>query len=91
MTYDELANLKLVSPTSLTKVDDGKSPVASTVIDRDMIRRSGARNLLHLLEIYVPGLIYQNHAINNPHIGMRGIISDRDDKYRDYRVFCGRS
>ena len=46
-----------------------------------MIRKSGARSVLDLLEMYVPNMHYLPHHWEPRHIGIRGIIGDREDKY----------
>ncbi|HYO26308.1 MAG TPA: TonB-dependent receptor [Lacipirellulaceae bacterium] len=61
------------------------SPSTVTHISREMIEKSGARNLNELLDIFVPNLQVIRHHAHYTHIGIRGIISDREDKYL-YRV-----
>ena len=56
-------------------------PASITSIDRKMIEESGARSLFDLLEIYVPNFHYLPHHYEAPHMGVRGLISHRDDKY----------
>ena len=76
MTYDELANLKIASSASLTATDERRTPASVTRIDQAMIRQSGARNLLELLSIYVPGFQSQpsHQALNS--FGIRGVTSN---------------
>jgi RNA polymerase sigma-70 factor (ECF subfamily) len=54
-------------------------PASITRIDRGMIEQSGARSLFDLLEIYVPNFHYLPHHWEAPHMGMRGLIGDRDE------------
>ncbi|MBF0227119.1 MAG: TonB-dependent receptor plug domain-containing protein [Desulfobacterales bacterium] len=66
---------------TLTKTKRRSIPAAVLTISKEQIETSGARSLNELLEIYVPGLQWINHSGNVSHVGLRGIISDRDDKY----------
>ena len=60
---------------------DSVSPYTVTHITREMIEKSGARNLNELLDEFVPNLqVIRHHSFQN-HIGIRGIVSDREDKY----------
>lgn len=60
---------------------DPRTPAAVTRIDYDQIWESGARSLNELLEIYVPNTQVIRHHSQPAHLGIRGIISDREDKY----------
>jgi outer membrane receptor protein involved in Fe transport len=79
MTLDELMNIQIRSGT-LTVTSQRKLPAAATIITREMIEYSGARNLDELLEIFVPGL---QTLLNGKYdqLGIRGIISDRNTKF----------
>ena len=80
MTYDELANLRIVNSASLTATEQRKVPASMTVITAEMIRHSGARNLGELLDMYVPDL--QLVASLHPQIiHTRGITDIASDKY----------
>ncbi|MBI4386189.1 MAG: TonB-dependent receptor, partial [Elusimicrobia bacterium] len=65
----------------LTTLDYRRLPVALTELDATDIEKSGARDLNHLLELYVPNAQFIEHHHLQPHLGFRGIISDREDKY----------
>ncbi|NQZ60402.1 MAG: TonB-dependent receptor plug domain-containing protein, partial [Lentisphaeraceae bacterium] len=80
MSYEELMQIKITSST-LTKTDIRHSPAAITLITQDMIRQSGARSLMELFDIYVPNLQWIKHHWEAEHLGIRGIINDREDKY----------
>jgi len=54
------------------------APAALTIIPAEEIAVSPARNLADLLETYVPGFQAPNHV--GPKIGLRGIVSDRNNK-----------
>lgn len=56
-------------------------PAAVTRIDEDMIWSTGARNLNELFDTLVPNAQVIRHHAQGPHLGLRGIISDKDDKY----------
>ena len=73
--------VKIKSAAGLTKMDPRQVPVAMTILDEKDIEQSGARDLNHLLEIYVPNSQFILHHHLQPHLGFRGIISDREDKY----------
>jgi iron complex outermembrane receptor protein len=57
------------------------TPAAVTRIDADTIWNTGARSLNELFDIYVPNVQVIRHHAAPPHLGIRGIISDKDDKY----------
>jgi hypothetical protein len=83
------------SPGALTVVDPGpvgadapafsvvprSTPAAVTRVDADAIWSSGARSLNELADIFVPNAQVIRHHAQPPHLGFRGIISDKDDKY----------
>jgi iron complex outermembrane receptor protein len=86
MDLDQLQNVDVVeefTPAALTEVPSDRNivPAAVTHITQEDIWRSGARNLNEVLEIYVPNLEWVRHHWEQSHIGLRGIISDREDKY----------
>jgi iron complex outermembrane receptor protein len=81
LTLEQLVNIELRSPAGLTEVDPRKAPVDMTTLDARDIEQSGAKDLNHLLEIYVPNVQFIDDQRLPPHLGFRGIISDRDDKY----------
>ena len=60
---------------------DRATPAAVTRIDYEQIWSSGARNLNELFDIFVPNAQVIRHHAQPPHLGIRGIISDKDDKY----------
>jgi len=69
-----------VSAPVLTQTKRNEVPAAVTHITHQMIQSSGARNLDELFEIYVPNVQVMRHG-TVPHVGVRGIISEREDKY----------
>jgi len=81
LSIAELMQVKITQPATLTKTTRRLIPASVTTITAENIRRSSARSMNELLEIYVPGLQVIDHAFGFSHIGMRGIMSDRDDKY----------
>ncbi|WP_182867398.1 TonB-dependent receptor plug domain-containing protein [Rhodopirellula sp. JC639] len=56
------------------------TPAAVTRIAAPTIWSSGARNLDELFDILVPNYQHVHQVATGPKMGMRGIISDRDDK-----------
>lgn len=55
-------------------------PVAVTVITEQDILVSSSRNMMDLMETYVPGFFWMDHPSEGAKAGMRGIISDRNLK-----------
>jgi outer membrane receptor protein involved in Fe transport len=92
MDLDQLQNVSVQVDTAEAAVtiptgtltattEDSVSPYTVTHITREMIEKSGARNLNELLDEFVPNLqVIRHHSFQN-HIGIRGIVSDREDKY----------
>lgn len=77
MTLEELLMLDVSGVIVSTRPK--LSPVTITVITREDIEITPARNLTDLLEIYVPGALFMNHS-DGLQYGIRGIISDRKNK-----------
>jgi iron complex outermembrane receptor protein len=80
LDLEQLSQVRMISST-LTPTQVQLVPAKTTVLDRTTIAKSGARYLNELLEIYTPNSQLIDHNTHQPHFGMRGIISDRDDKY----------
>ncbi|HUJ72136.1 MAG TPA: TonB-dependent receptor [Verrucomicrobiae bacterium] len=81
LSLDQLVNVEVTSAAGLTQTDSRRMPVDLTELDVRDVEQSGARDLDHLLEIYVPNAQFILHHTPIPDFGFRGIISDRDDKY----------
>jgi outer membrane receptor protein involved in Fe transport len=67
-------------PGALTRIAREDAPVSVTTLTAEDIRVTPARNLLDLIEAYVPGAMWQNHN-EGPHPYIRGITSNRNDKF----------
>lgn len=81
MSLEELMNVRVGdSPGSLIQTSKLKSPVSVTTISAEDIRLTPHRNLLDLIEVYVPGAMVFPHSEGRM-LGMRGIISDRNLKF----------
>jgi len=80
MSLTELMDIEVYVPGSITAKDPFKVPASITVITAEDIARTPARNLLDLIEIYVPGALYMNPSVG-PVPGFRGIIADRPYKF----------
>jgi iron complex outermembrane receptor protein len=80
MSVEELMQVE-VGSAALTPVSTRMTPAAVTTITQEQIQASGARSLFELLDIYVPNLQWIRHHWESDHLGLRGIINDRDDKY----------
>jgi outer membrane receptor protein involved in Fe transport len=79
MSLSELLQVKVTS-SSLTDVKNDLSPVPVINISQTDIELSGARSLDELLEIYVPGFIMMYKGYSAQSLGVRGVISDRNNK-----------
>lgn len=78
LSLSDLLNLE-VDVGNLTGLKGSKVPVPITVITRDDIAKTPYRNLVDLMEVYVPGLFQVSHQL--PLVGMRGIVVDRNYKW----------
>lgn len=80
LSLAELMDIEIDVPATITEKDPLKTPASVTTITADDIARTPARNILDLLEIYVPGALYMNHSVG-PLPGIRGILVDRPYKF----------
>jgi len=78
LSLDELTNITITTG-SLISGSAGESPAAVTVISRDQIEMSGSKNLAHLMERHVPGMILMTHS-EGEKIGLRGHIAAENYK-----------
>ena len=81
MSIEELMEVEIESTASLTGTSARLAPAAVTTITQDQILASGARSLFELLDIYVPNLQWIRHHWQSDHLGLRGIMGERDDEY----------
>ncbi len=81
MSLEQLMEAEITSSATLTESPDRMAPAAVTTITQEQIQASGARSLFELLDIHVPNLQWIRHHWESDHLGLRGIINDRDDKY----------
>jgi len=88
ISFEELAKIK-ISSASLTKVDRKFAPASITYITQQDIVDSGARRLDELLDIMVPNLQLVRHNYGPTHVGIRGLITDRDNSYLYNRLIVG--
>jgi outer membrane receptor protein involved in Fe transport len=79
LSLQDLMNLKIDVGT-LTGMARNKIPVSLTTITSEDIALTPARNINDLIEAYVPGSHWTLHS-ESGHIGMRGIMSDRNGKF----------
>ncbi|MDD5010828.1 MAG: TonB-dependent receptor, partial [Phycisphaerae bacterium] len=80
LSLEQLMEVGVYAPATITEKNPLKTPACVTTITAVDIARTPARNILDLMEIYVPGMLYMNHSIG-PVMGMRGIIADRPYKF----------
>jgi len=81
MSLEELMNVEVDSGASLTTTTRRTAPSTVTTITREEIARSGARSMYELFDIYIPNFQSIAHGSKVRHMGLRGIISNRDDKF----------
>ncbi len=81
MTIEQLMEVEVAGTATLTEAKPRLVPAAVTVITEEQIQASGARSLFELLDIYVPNLQWWHNHWEPDNMGLRGILSDRDDKY----------
>lgn len=79
LSFDELMRVEITSAT-LTGLEKIKSPGFITTITKEDIQATPYRNLLDLLEVYVPSGTFVNHWLG-PRIGIRGVMSDQNYSY----------
>lgn len=78
MSLEELLNIKVESASKLKEPLE-ETPVPVTIITRDMIVNSGAKNLKDLLVLYVPGFTFsQDH--NEVNVAVRGVYASSQQK-----------
>jgi iron complex outermembrane receptor protein len=80
LSLDELLKVKVIELATLTPTSFHNSPAAISRISQEQIQGSGARTLFELLDIYVPGFQWIHHQWGANHMGVRGVISNDDDK-----------
>jgi outer membrane receptor for ferrienterochelin and colicin len=81
LSIEDLMNVEIKSTATMTDTKPRLVPAAVTTVTADQIQGSGARSLFELLDIYVPNLQWIKAHWESDHLGLRGIINDRDDKY----------
>jgi outer membrane receptor protein involved in Fe transport len=79
-SLEQLMEVEVYAPATITEKDPLKVPASVTIITADDIARTPARNLLDLMEVYVPGFMWMNHSAG-PLPGIRGILVDRPYKF----------
>lgn len=80
MSLEDLMNVQ-VATGSLVSTSQFMTPSAVTTITSEEIEKSAYRNLMDLIEAYVPGAFYMEHPSEGQKLGMRGIIADRNLKF----------
>lgn len=79
MSLEDLLQIEIKSAT-LTGLEKIKTPGSITTITKEEIQATPYRNLLDLLEVYVPSGTFVNHWLG-PRIGIRGVMSDQNYSY----------
>jgi outer membrane receptor protein involved in Fe transport len=78
-SFEDLLRVEIKS-ASLTGLEKIKTPGFVTTINKEDIQATPYRNLLDLLEVYVPSGTFVNHWLG-PRIGIRGVMSDQNYSY----------
>ncbi len=81
MDIEKLMDVYVRPTATLTKTSQKITPAAMTIISKEDIENSGARSVDEVLDIYVPNFQIALHIWEMRHLGLRGTMSDRDDKY----------
>lgn len=81
MSIEELMELPVEVSGSLTGSTRRLNPSTVTTLTKEDIRSSGARDIDELLDIYIPNFQRMHEYWEFRKNGLRGINSDRDDKY----------
>jgi len=79
LSLGDLLSMKITTGSFL-ELDLKKSPLSMTIITDEMVKASGARHMSELLEVYVPGFIYNVNKWNGTIWAMRGVANDRNTK-----------
>ncbi len=81
LDLEALMEVRITGAAGLTSTEARRRPVAMTQLGEREIQDSGAIDLNRLVEMFVPNAQFIDHHHLQPHLGFRGIISDREDKY----------
>lgn len=81
MSLEQLMEVRIDSVATITTTSPRLVPSAVTTITEEQIQASGARHLFELLDIYVPNLQWIRNHWEVDNLGLRGIMSDKEDKY----------
>lgn len=79
MSFEELMKVEIKS-SSLTNIKKIETPSIVTTITSKQIETTPYRNLLDLMEVYVPGMTFVNHW-NGSRIGVQGVMADQNTAY----------
>lgn len=79
LSLGDLFNLTLKTGSFL-ELDLTKSPVSITIIRKEQLEHSMARDVTHALEIYIPGFQALMNKWNGTIYGLRGVASDVNNK-----------
>lgn len=79
LSFEDLLRVEIKAAT-LTGLEKIKTPSSITTITKKEIEATPYRNLLDLLEVYVPSGTFVNHWLG-PRIGVRGVMSDQNYSY----------
>ena len=95
--FDDLLDIPVYQTASLTPISERHTPAGTMIITDEMIKKSGARKLEDVLEIFVPNFQVMRHGPVGNVKGFRGLLSDLDHqilllvngKVMNHRAFYG--
>ncbi len=77
MKLKDILELRVFGPAAITTLTEAESPATTTIITKDQINNTPARNIYDLLEVYVPGAYWLVNE-EGPHVGFRGLITPQN-------------
>lgn len=80
LSLEELMLVNIAKRASFSDIPDELAPASITNITDNDLKKIGARRLNEALDILTPNTIVLRHHPSADHLGVRGIISDIEDK-----------
>lgn len=79
LSFEDLMQVKIKS-ASFISIEKIKTPASITIISKEQIEMTPFRDLLDILEVYVPSMTFVSHW-NGSRMGMRGIMGDQNNSF----------
>jgi len=80
MSLEELMLVNIARRASFSDIPDELAPASITNITDNDLKKTGARRLNEAMDILIPNAIILRHHPAADHLGIRGIVSDIEDK-----------